>query len=507
MPRSKDFRDLPSPPELIERLSRALDGARMGIWDWDLRDDSVRFDRRWCEQLGLDPASTPNRLETWSSRVHPDDLPHVLAAVRDHIEGRTSDYEHVYRIRHADGEWHHFLDRGRVSERDAAGQPVRVTGIDLDITRGEVHLQARLQQEQVLREFIALVPTPVALLDTQLRYVAASDVWVKALDLEGREYLGHDALALRPQAAPVFRDALHRALSGASLGSEEQRIDRPDGRERWMAWSVRPWRREGAITGVVMAAEDVTARVLRRREREEEIAASVGALALFAGGVSHEINTPLQALSVAGDLLERELAHPEPDRMQLRELTANVIEMTERASAITRALRMLARDARFDPEESVDVAAVLEHVEALHRTRFESSSVALLLINETNSTHARAHPSELLRMLMSLLENAFEAAQQRDRWVRLHALLEDGMIVFRVEDGGPGLAPEHVAQLGHPFFTTKPPGHGSGLGLHLVRTIAERSGGSLTFVAGAPNTMFELRVPAHEPACAPERAP
>lgn len=500
MPRTKDFSDTPSHLELIERLSRALDGARMGIWDWDLRDDTVRFDRRWCEQLGLDPATTPNQLDTWSSRVHPDDLPRAMAAVREHLEGRAPFYEIVYRVRHADGRWRHFLDRGRVSERDEAGRPVRMTGTDIDITRGEVHLQSLVEQEEVLRSFVDLVPTAVALIDTQGRYVAASAAWLRTAELVGRDYVGQEVLGLRPEASPVFREALRRGLAGEATGSEEQRIDDPKtGRERWLRWSMQPWRRDGQVAGVVAAVEDVTARVRRRREREEEIAASVGALALFAGGVSHEINTPLQALAVAGDLLERELAHPEPDRAQLRELTANVIEMTERASAITRALRMLARDARFDPEESVDIAAVLEHVEALHRTRFESSSVALLLVNETGSTHARAHPSELLRMLMSLLENAFEAAQQRDRWVRLHALLEDGMIVFRVEDGGPGVPPEHLAQLGQPFFTTKPVGHGSGLGLHLVRTIAERSGGSLLLVADAPNTMFELRVPAHAP--------
>ncbi len=57
---------------LLARLSLALDGGELGIWVWALRANSVQVDRRWCEMIGLDHASTPMTLETWSAWVHPE---------------------------------------------------------------------------------------------------------------------------------------------------------------------------------------------------------------------------------------------------------------------------------------------------------------------------------------------------------------------------------------------------------------------------------------------------
>ena len=71
---TRRFLDELTSAQLLERLDLALEGANLGIWDWDLRDNSVQFDRRWCEMLGLDHATTPMVLDTWSARVHPDDV-------------------------------------------------------------------------------------------------------------------------------------------------------------------------------------------------------------------------------------------------------------------------------------------------------------------------------------------------------------------------------------------------------------------------------------------------
>ena len=107
----KSFVDKLSPEALVERLKLALDGSRLGIWDWDLTDNSVQFDRRWCEMLGLDHATTPMTLETWSGRVHPDDLDRCYADIKAHLELRSTGYENVHRVRHADGRWISILDR------------------------------------------------------------------------------------------------------------------------------------------------------------------------------------------------------------------------------------------------------------------------------------------------------------------------------------------------------------------------------------------------------------
>ncbi|EQC44977.1 PAS domain S-box protein [Bacteriovorax sp. BSW11_IV] len=117
-----------------ERLDLALDGAGLGIWDWDLTTNSVTFDRRWAEMLGLDVKEIPMELSTWESRVHKDDLDECYKCIKDYMDGRTGRYENIHRMKHADGRWIYILDRGRFSERDESGKPIRFTGTHFDIT-------------------------------------------------------------------------------------------------------------------------------------------------------------------------------------------------------------------------------------------------------------------------------------------------------------------------------------------------------------------------------------
>lgn len=123
-----------SPEEHRERLELVLAGTRLGMWDWNPQTNEVAFDEQWARMLGHELSEIPFVLESWSSRVHEDDLPACFDDIRAHMEGRTEFYENVHRMRHKDGHWVHILDRGRIVQRDALGRPVRFTGTHTDIT-------------------------------------------------------------------------------------------------------------------------------------------------------------------------------------------------------------------------------------------------------------------------------------------------------------------------------------------------------------------------------------
>jgi PAS domain S-box-containing protein len=495
MSRTRAFLDNLTHEQLVDRLSLALDGANLGIWDWDLLDDSVQFDRRWCEMLGLDHESTPMVLSTWSDRVHPDDLAQCYRDIREHLEGRAPHYENVHRMRHANGQWLYILDRGRISGRDESGRPVRFTGTHLDITQAELDKRRIARHEQELAELVARLPSAVALFDAELCYVAASAEWIREHGLEGIALRGRSHYELRPDTSERWRQIHARTLRGEVLRDDEERFTSEDGSERWFRWSARPWERAGGIAGILVSFEDVTSSVLQRQAREREQAARLASLAIFAGGVAHEINTPLQVITLEAAVLERALP---PGNDALRQSIRSIAETAGRASAITRALRTLARDARHDPEEPVLVRELFANVESLCRTRFSTSSVELSFVDGTGEGSISGRPAELLHMLLNLVDNALHAARERERWVRVEAHVLDDRIVLRCMDGGPGIAGEHVDQLGSPFFTTKAPGQGTGLGLGIVRSLAERGRGELVYVRDAPATTFELRLPRHE---------
>ncbi len=128
-----------------DRLSLAMAGADLGVWDWHIPSGTVNFNDRWARMLGFRLEDIEPRLETWEKLVHPDDKQRVLATLQKHLDGDSPGYESEHRLRNSAGEWCWVLDRGRVLERDAAGEPIRASGTHLDIT------ELKRSQEQLER--------------------------------------------------------------------------------------------------------------------------------------------------------------------------------------------------------------------------------------------------------------------------------------------------------------------------------------------------------------------
>lgn len=124
------------------RLEVALESARGGMWDWDVGSGEARHTEFYYHMLGVESAAGQQTNTLWSTRVHPEDLRRVRAALQDVVEGRKQLYEAEYRLRHEDGTWRWILDRARAPERDARGRATRMVGFLVDVTE-----RKRLERE------------------------------------------------------------------------------------------------------------------------------------------------------------------------------------------------------------------------------------------------------------------------------------------------------------------------------------------------------------------------
>jgi two-component system cell cycle sensor histidine kinase/response regulator CckA len=130
-----------------ERLQLALQATGLGPWDWDLTTNTVEFWPEWKRQLGYEPHEIANRYEEWETRLHPDDRGHVLAALRDYLDGRRPEYELEFRLRHKNGTYRWIYTRGVVL-RDSTGRQTHMIGCHLDITdRKQLEEQYRQSQK------------------------------------------------------------------------------------------------------------------------------------------------------------------------------------------------------------------------------------------------------------------------------------------------------------------------------------------------------------------------
>jgi PAS domain S-box-containing protein len=501
--------------EHLQRLTLALDGAGVGVWDWDLRNDRVEFDARWCEMVGLDHASTPMLLETWSSRVHPDDIKRCEEDIAAHLAGETPRYENVHRMKHADGHWVFILDRGRVSGRDAAGRPIRFTGTHADVTEIEVAKRALLDRERELALLIDNLPTGAALLDGELRVLVSNRTWLDNLGLrEVDDVRGTEIGSLLPtsECLDSFLTAVMAARGGGGPPTESLVTGR-DGQDRWLRWHLRTWPRLERVEGAVLfCIENVTAQVESRRTIERERAARMANLALFAGGIAHELNSPLQVLlSEAESLTEllgrgEAFASTEPPIVELHSVVESIATTARRAGAIARALRVIARDTRRDPPSTVRVDEVVRDVLTLCTARVSSAGCTLTVGDIEGSLELWGRPADVLHALLSLVYRAIGAASERARWIRLEVDEGDDTIIFRVVDGGRAPAPaegmtwsRHEDPLdalteAHSSILTDAE-QNQVIALGVAHEIAVRNGGILTRDPSAPFTTFEVHLP------------
>ena len=141
-----------------------------------------------------------------------------------------------------------------------------------------------------LRALLAHAITAIAVLDRDLRYLAHTDRWLTDYRVADPPILGRGHFEVFPDAAPVWRGIYERVLAGEVVSCAEESFLRKDGAHGSVRWKVVPWHDvAGAVGGVVIFSQIITAEVEARRFREELIA-----------NVSHEMRAPLA--SVVGAL-------------------------------------------------------------------------------------------------------------------------------------------------------------------------------------------------------------
>jgi len=232
-------------------------------------------------------------------------------------------------------------------------------------------------------------------------------------------------------------------------------------------------------------------RSLQRQVIRQERLAAVGQLV---SGVAHEINNPLQAILGFAELLQMQEKVPEEAKRDL----ALIQKESGRACGIIRNLALFARQQTGDAER-VRLTDVVVSVVELRQRRLESEDIELRL-EDASSQHVVAVMAELQQVALNFVGNAEQAIVKSGRLpgcVTIRTRDEGDRVILEVEDTGPGVSREHEAKLFQPFFTTKPVGEGTGLGLSVSYGIIDSLGGQIGYrTAPAGGAIFYFDLPA-----------
>lgn len=456
---------------LRERLDLAVEGANLGVWDWDMTTDEVVFNDRWATMLGLSPEDIEPRLDTWEERVNPDDLARVETALDAHIDGETEMYDCDHRMRTADGDWLWIRDAGKVVERDADGRPTRAVGIHLDISAQKEQEAAIERARNELRQVVDLVPDLIFAKRADGTYLLANEATADAYGLTVADAEGSTESEILPDSAQSahFRADDRRVIeSGEPVEISEEELTTADGETRLFQTTKIPYQVAGTNDDAVLGyARDVTP--LRRYERRLE--QQRDSLSVLNEIVRHDIRNALQVVSGSAELLEHRLDGEDHRLLDaIRTAAGEAVEITTSAREVTELLM----EADSDPEPVALTPVLTRQIDAV---RSSDRSISVTRVGKPDEALVLA--DEMLKSVFrNLLRNAVVHNDGDSPSIRVSTEALPGRVRVAVADDGPGV-PDDLKRTVFDEGTQGIDSDGTGLGLYLVRTLVDRYGGAV----------------------------
>ncbi len=450
--------------------------------------------------IGHAPADVIGNPQWWQPSLHPDDREAAITEARRVLtEGRVV---LEYRFQQPDGTYLWIRDEMSLVT-DASGDPAEVVGSLSDITARKQAEEAARDSEAQASAIIDNMTDTFYRADTEGRVAMASRSAADLLGYTPEELIGKEVASF--YIDPSERDEFLRLFkeSGGNVTSKETAVRHKDGSVVWVYTNARYWRNaEGEILGLEGTIRNVTER--RRLEEQLRQSQKMEALGQLTAGVAHEFNNILTAIINSFALIDRGV-DPSSDTHKLLEIAQAAAwrgaDVTSKLLAFGR--RQLLRCEMLDLNEVVG-----RFMDVLHSTLGDSVEIESNLRSGLAPT--MMDRAQVQNALLNLALNARDSMSDGGRLsietgtARLDeaaatahpGALPGNYLVLRVTDSGAGMSPEEAAHAFEPFYTTKPTGQGTGLGLSMVHGFAEQSGGFVTLESEpGQGTRVELHLP------------
>jgi len=319
-------------------------------------------------------------------------------------------------------------------------------------------------------------------------YISANPALARMLGFDSPEDLirSRNDIANQEYVTPHSRAEFLRELDEHGVVQRfEYQAYRKDGKPIWVSASAHPVR---DATGQISYYEGTVQDITERRELEEQLRQmqKIEAVGRLAGGVAHDFNNILMAISSYSELLEAILTDATSQRY-----VKEIEKATNRGSSLTQSLLAFSRKQVYSPKV-LDLNRVIEQQIDMLR-RLIPENVSLKFLPDASAGRVKADPSQLEQIVMNLVINSRDAMPNGGEVLvttgdAMRAPRESGplpapnggpYVVLTVRDSGSGMDAETKSHIFEPFFTTKDQGKGTGLGLATVFGIVKQNAGHI----------------------------
>ena len=258
------------------RLRLAVSASNVGLWDWNLKSNSVYFSPEWKSQIGYRDDEISDSFEEWQSRVHPDDLEPTLRKVQGFLVHPHGKHKAEFRFRHRDGSYRWIYTEADLI-RDTAGRAVRMLGCHIDITeRKNAEVALRSSEQRFLRA-LENIPDVIVIYDRDLKIQYINEATRRITGRPASDFIGHREEEIwPPDIYQAYLPTLKESLETGTICSLESNLDLPVGGHRSLSITCVPVFDEEAnvleIIGVTHDLTEIRDAELALRESEEKFA-------------------------------------------------------------------------------------------------------------------------------------------------------------------------------------------------------------------------------------------
>lgn len=338
-----------------------------------------------------------------------------------------------------------------------------------------------VRQQGLLKTIMSVTPDFITLQDKNLIYTFAGKSFCDDLDLQEAAVIGSTDFDIFPKEVATINTEEGREIlaSGRTL-AKEICLRRSDEKRWFHVIKIPVYDQDGSIMGVLSTARDIS--MLKKIQEQLVQSQKMEDLGRLAGGVAHEINTPLGIILgysqiLVEDIEDKEILEGmkiiEKQSKVCRKIVADLLGFARKSQSVS---------------EAVDVAESIRTVANLVEHTFAMNSIQVLISADDNLPPLTGDDEKLKQVWLNLLNNAADAIDA-DGIIAVRARLgaEGKTIVVSVADTGKGIENAHISKVFDPFFTTKEVGKGTGLGLSVSFGIIKEHGGTISLLSPCPS--------------------
>jgi two-component system, cell cycle sensor histidine kinase and response regulator CckA len=460
---------------------------------------SPSHERIW----GTPPNAFYDSPQPFFDQIHPEDRDRVAAIASQLKTGQPFEYEH--RIIRPDGSIRHLWNRC-YPVPDSSGRIKCYVGVKQDITARSNAEEALKESREYLHQIINSLGDPLFVKDQQHRFVMVNDALCELSGKRREELLGVAMYSVLPPelTSSLWNQEQDIFETGRQCVTEE---NIPDGNGKIHTVMTKKTlltdkKGDKQIVGVlrdITEYKNLQAQFMQSQKME--------AVGLLAGGVAHDFNNLLTVIKGYTEMLAVEF-DPDDER---REEVQQIANAAEQAVSLTRQLLAFSRKQILKPKV-LNLNSILDEMGKMLR-RLIGEDIEFVAIAQPGLGLIHADPVQIQQILMNIVVNARDAMPQGgkltietanadldDSYIGEHPEVQKGpYVMMAISDTGIGMDKDTQARIFEPFFTSKAPGEGTGLGLSTVYGIVRQSGGYIwTYSELGKGTTFKIYLPCTE---------